>query len=64
MHFCENCGNMYYIELNQNDTETLIYNCRNCGFNEGWDAPQKSQLDLFKKPIAIKEKKELDYEEL
>ena len=40
------------------------YNCRNCGFNEGWDAPQKSQLDLFKKPIAIKEKKELDYEEL
>lgn len=31
MHFCENCGNMYYIELNQNDTDTLIYYCRNCG---------------------------------
>ena len=31
MHFCENCGNMYYIELNQTDTDTLIYYCRNCG---------------------------------
>ena len=31
MHFCENCGNMYYIELNKNKTDSLIYYCRNCG---------------------------------
>ena len=31
MHFCENCGNMFYIELNKNDPDTLIYYCRNCG---------------------------------
>ena len=31
MHFCENCGNMYYIELNKNNTDSLIYYCRNCG---------------------------------
>ena len=31
MHFCENCGNMFYIELNKDDPDTLIYYCRNCG---------------------------------
>ena len=31
MHFCENCGNMYYIELNKDNLDTLIYYCRNCG---------------------------------
>ena len=30
MHFCENCGNMYYIELNKNNADSLIYYCRNC----------------------------------
>jgi len=31
MHFCKNCGNMYYIELNKDNMDTLIYYCRNCG---------------------------------
>ena len=30
MHFCIQCGNMYYIQI-QEDTEELIYNCRKCG---------------------------------
>tara|TARA_B110000003_G_scaffold104815_2_gene107116 strand:+ start:820 stop:1233 length:414 start_codon:yes stop_codon:yes gene_type:complete len=30
MHFCENCGNMYYIELNKNNSDSLVYYCRNC----------------------------------
>tara|TARA_B000000477_G_C5974209_1_gene177758 strand:+ start:101 stop:514 length:414 start_codon:yes stop_codon:yes gene_type:complete len=30
MHFCENCGNMYYIELSDKKDDTLIYYCRNC----------------------------------
>lgn len=30
MHFCENCGNMYYIELSDKNDDTLIYYCRNC----------------------------------
>ena len=30
MHFCENCGNMYYIRLMSEDSDKLIYYCRKC----------------------------------
>ena len=30
MHFCIKCGNMYYIQI-QEETEELIYSCRKCG---------------------------------
>jgi len=29
MHFCTECGNMYYIRLT--DTNGIVYYCRNCG---------------------------------
>ena len=31
MHFCTNCSNMYYIRINSDDTNKLVYYCRNCG---------------------------------
>jgi DNA-directed RNA polymerase subunit M/transcription elongation factor TFIIS len=31
MHFCPNCNNMFYIRINAEDPNTLIYYCRNCG---------------------------------
>lgn len=31
MKFCSNCDNMYYIGIDKNDTDKLIYYCRNCG---------------------------------
>jgi len=31
MHFCTQCQNMYYISIDPNDTNALIYYCRNCG---------------------------------
>jgi DNA-directed RNA polymerase subunit M/transcription elongation factor TFIIS len=31
MHFCDNCSNMYYIKLNNDDGNKLVYYCRNCG---------------------------------
>ena len=31
MHFCSICENMYYISIDPNDTNKLIYYCRNCG---------------------------------
>ena len=31
MHFCNNCGNMYYVMLGKKDTNSLIYHCRKCG---------------------------------
>lgn len=31
MHFCSKCDNMYYIRINENDHNKLVYYCRNCG---------------------------------
>jgi len=31
MHFCSVCRNMYYISIDPNDSNKLIYYCRNCG---------------------------------
>ena len=31
MHFCSNCQNMYYIRINSDDPNKLVYYCRNCG---------------------------------
>ena len=31
MHFCYNCSNMYYIRINSDDPNSLVYYCRQCG---------------------------------
>ena len=31
MRFCSNCDNMYYIRINANNTNKLVYYCRKCG---------------------------------
>ena len=31
MHFCDQCENMYYIKISEDDNNTLEYYCRNCG---------------------------------
>lgn len=31
MHFCTVCDNMYYIRIDAENTNKLIYYCRNCG---------------------------------
>ena len=31
MHFCSKCQNMYYISIDPNNANSLIYYCRNCG---------------------------------
>jgi DNA-directed RNA polymerase subunit M/transcription elongation factor TFIIS len=30
MHFCNNCGNMYYVRLLNETSDKLIYYCRKC----------------------------------
>ena len=34
MHFCTNCGNMYYIRLSAEEEDQLIYYCRKCGHED------------------------------
>ena len=31
MHFCSNCQNMYYIRINVDNPNSLVYYCRQCG---------------------------------
>lgn len=31
MRFCSQCQNMYYISIDPDDTNKLMYYCRNCG---------------------------------
>ena len=31
MHFCSDCNNMYYIKLENENCDTIVYYCRNCG---------------------------------
>lgn len=31
MHFCNKCENMFYIKLENENCNNLIYYCRNCG---------------------------------
>ena len=34
MHFCEKCNNMYYLKIDNDDSNQLIYYCRNCGYED------------------------------
>lgn len=31
MRFCDKCDNMFYLKINDDSQEHLIYYCRNCG---------------------------------
>ena len=31
MHFCSICNNMYYIRINNDNANKLVYYCRHCG---------------------------------
>ena len=34
MHFCNNCGNMFYLKITNEGEESLIHYCRKCGNKE------------------------------
>ena len=53
MHFCIKCDNMLYIRLLSEDSNTLIYYCRNCGHS---DQPiDKNNICVLNTDIVIKE---------
>lgn len=33
MHFCDKCDNMFYIKLENEDCNKIVYYCKNCGNN-------------------------------
>lgn len=53
MHFCTNCENMLYMRLLSEDSDSLVYYCRNCGESE--QLITKDNICVLKTDIVIKE---------
>lgn len=54
MKFCNNCDNMLYIRLLKEDSNKLIYYCRNCGNTD--EELNKDNLCVSNTDIASKDK--------
>ena len=54
MHFCNKCENMLYIQLFAEDSNVLVYYCRNCG--ESGMPITKENICVSRTDIVIKEK--------
>ena len=54
MHFCNKCDNMLYIRLLEEESDSLVYYCRNCG--EVINAISKENICVLQTDIVIKEK--------
>ena len=46
MKFCTECNNMYYIKINGEDANTLVYYCRFCGHED--DEPTESGVVVLR----------------
>ena len=53
MHFCSNCDNMLYIRLLEEDSNNLVYYCRNCG--ESDQVIDKDNICVSKIDVIVKE---------
>lgn len=56
MHFCEKCNNMYYLKVNADNNNHLIYYCRNCGHEDN-NLTTTSNICVSKTNIKRKEQK-------
>ena len=57
MHFCSNCKNMYYIKIDEDNPNSLLYYCRNCGnednlINEDNICVSKTQIKKGEKSFS------------
>ena len=52
MHFCSVCENMYYIRIADEDSNKLIYYCRNCGHEK-----EPEETNIFVSKIKTNNKK-------
>ncbi len=52
MHFCTQCGNMYYIKIKNEGDDSLIYYCRKCGFEDNSISEDVNSLCVSKTHIS------------
>ena len=56
MHFCNKCGNMYYLKLKSNDSNeinNLVYYCRKCGNEDDTLLENKDNLYVSKNELKV-----------
>ena len=53
MHFCSICQNMYFTSVDPNDSNKLIYYCRNCGHTD--NNISSSNVSVFKSQLKKSE---------
>jgi DNA-directed RNA polymerase subunit M/transcription elongation factor TFIIS len=54
MKFCEKCDNMYYIGIDEKNTNRVIYYCRHCGYKN--DADSQSSIVVLNTQLKKTEK--------
>jgi len=57
MHFCKECGNMYYLKLKNiedNSGNNLVYYCRKCGNEDENILENKSNLYVSRNELKVK----------
>tara|TARA_B100001063_G_C16777284_1_gene566661 strand:+ start:8498 stop:8893 length:396 start_codon:yes stop_codon:yes gene_type:complete len=57
MHFCKECGNMYYLKLKNienNSSNNLVYYCRKCGNEDENILENKNNLYVSKNELKVK----------
>lgn len=57
MHFCKECGNMYYLKLKDNQSnsiDNLVYYCRKCGNEDENILENKDNLYVSKSELKVK----------
>ena len=54
MHFCNKCENMLYIRLLGEESDSLVYYCRNCGETDA--TITKENICVLQTDIVLKEK--------
>jgi len=56
MHFCTQCGNMYYLKLNstEDSNDNLVYYCRKCGYEDNNLLENKNNLYVSRNEMNIK----------
>jgi DNA-directed RNA polymerase subunit M/transcription elongation factor TFIIS len=52
MHFCTQCGNMYFITLSKDDEKNLSYYCRKCNYTDNTLINNTENLCISKTFIA------------
>jgi DNA-directed RNA polymerase subunit M/transcription elongation factor TFIIS len=59
MHFCSICQNMYYISIDADDPNKLVYYCRNCGhFDNNTGKSISKSKNIFITQTNLKKKEQ------